>query len=78
MFGKENYTSLTLRTNGGDSAAAVAKDITENAKLKAVPETEYPLALRTYLGDDGLTGAGISLYRAFGGLGTHCCRRAAL
>ncbi len=39
--------------------------------LHAVPETEYPLALRTYLGDDGLTGAGISLYRAFGGLGTH-------
>jgi hypothetical protein len=39
--------------------------------LHAVPETEYPLALRTYLGDDGLAGAGISLYRAFGGLGTH-------
>jgi len=39
--------------------------------LHAVPETEYPLALRTYLGDDGLTGAGISLYHAFGGLGTH-------
>jgi ABC-type lipoprotein release transport system permease subunit len=41
MFGKENYTSLTLRTNGAESASAVAKDITENAKLKAVPETEY-------------------------------------
>jgi hypothetical protein len=39
--------------------------------LHAVPETEYPLALRTYLGDDGLAGAGISLYRAFGGIGTH-------
>ena len=39
--------------------------------LHALPETEYPLALRTYLGDDGLAGAGISLYRAFGGLGTH-------
>lgn len=39
--------------------------------LHAVPETEYPLALRTYLGDDGLSGAGISLYRAFGGFGTH-------
>jgi hypothetical protein len=39
--------------------------------LHAVPETEYPLALRTFLGDDGLAGAGISLYRAFGGLGTH-------
>jgi hypothetical protein len=39
--------------------------------LHAVPETEYPLALRTYLGDDGLAGAGISLYHAFGGLGTH-------
>ena len=35
------------------------------------PETEYPLALRTYLGEDGLSGTGISLYRAFGGLGTH-------
>ncbi len=39
--------------------------------LPAVPETEYPLAVTTYLGEDGLAGAGISLYRAFGGLGTH-------
>src|SRR3989442_3840929 len=39
--------------------------------LHAVPETEYPLALTTYLGGDGLAGTGISLYRAFGGLGTH-------
>src|SRR5437867_2643257 len=39
--------------------------------LHALPETEYPLALRTYLGDDALAGTGISLYRAFGGLGTH-------
>jgi hypothetical protein len=39
--------------------------------LHALPETEYPLALRTMLGDDGLAGTGISLYRAFGGLGTH-------
>jgi hypothetical protein len=38
--------------------------------LHALPETEYPLALRRYLGDDGLAGTGISLYRAFGGLGT--------
>jgi len=39
--------------------------------LHALPETEYPLALTTYLGADGLSGTGISLYRAFGGLGTH-------
>ncbi len=39
--------------------------------LHAVPETEYPLALRAYLGQDGLAGTGISLYRAFGGLGVH-------
>src|SRR2546425_12811755 len=39
--------------------------------LHALPETEYPLALRSYLGADGLAGTGISLYRAFGGLGTH-------
>ena len=39
--------------------------------LHALPETEYPLALRTYLGDDGLSGTGLSLYRAVGGLGTH-------
>ncbi|HEY7192550.1 MAG TPA: hypothetical protein VH439_02335 [Gemmatimonadales bacterium] len=39
--------------------------------LHALPETEYPLALRTYLGEDGLAGTGVSLYRAFGGLGTH-------
>src|SRR3989441_10792071 len=39
--------------------------------LHAVPETEYPLAVTTYLGEDGLSGTGVSLYRAFGGLGTH-------
>jgi hypothetical protein len=39
--------------------------------LHALPETEYPLALRSYLGGDGLAGTGVSLYRAFGGLGTH-------
>ena len=39
--------------------------------LHAVPETEYPLVLTSYLGADGLSGTGISLYRAFGGLGTH-------
>src|SRR3989442_370396 len=39
--------------------------------LHALPETEYPLALRTYLGADGLSGTGLSLYRAVGGLGTH-------
>jgi hypothetical protein len=39
--------------------------------LHAVPETEYPLAITTFLGEDGLGGTGISLYRAFGGLGTH-------
>jgi hypothetical protein len=39
--------------------------------LHALPETEYPLAIRTFLGDDGLSGAGLSFYRAFGGLGTH-------
>ncbi len=39
--------------------------------LHALPETEYPLALTTFLGEDGLSGAGISLYRAFGGFGAH-------
>ncbi len=39
--------------------------------LHALPETEYPLALKTYVGDDGLSGTGLSLYRAVGGLGTH-------
>jgi hypothetical protein len=39
--------------------------------LHALPETEFPLAITTYLGDDGLAGTGLSLYRAFGGLGTH-------
>jgi hypothetical protein len=39
--------------------------------LHAVPETEYPLAIKSYLGEDGLAGTGLSLYRAFGGLGTH-------
>jgi hypothetical protein len=39
--------------------------------LHAVPETEYPLAITTFLGEDGLSGTGISLYRAFGGFGAH-------
>jgi len=39
--------------------------------LHAVPETEYPLALRAFVGDDGLSGTGLSLYRALGGFGTH-------
>jgi len=39
--------------------------------LHAVPETEYPLVLTSYLGEDGLAGTGLSAYRAFGGLGTH-------
>jgi hypothetical protein len=39
--------------------------------LHALPESEYPLAVRTYLGEDGLSGTGLSLYRAFGGWGTH-------
>jgi len=39
--------------------------------LHAVPETEYPLVITSYLGEDGLAGTGISLYRAFGGFGTH-------
>lgn len=38
--------------------------------LHAVPEMEYPLVLTTFLGEEGLAGAGASLYRAFGGLGT--------
>lgn len=39
--------------------------------LHAVPETEYPLVITSYLGEDGLAGTGLSVYRAFGGLGTH-------
>jgi hypothetical protein len=39
--------------------------------LHALPEAEYPLAIRSYLGEDGLAGTGLSLYRAIGGLGTH-------
>ncbi len=39
--------------------------------LHALPESEYPLALTMYLGSDGLSGTGVSLYRAFGGFGTH-------
>jgi len=39
--------------------------------LHAVPETEFPLAVTSYFGPEGLAGTGLSLYRAFGGLGTH-------
>jgi len=42
--------------------------------LHAVPETEYPLALTAYTGEDGLAGTGVSLYWVApltGALGTH-------
>jgi hypothetical protein len=39
--------------------------------LHALPESEAPLVLSTFAGEEGLAGAGASLYRAFGGLGTH-------
>ncbi|MGH7606294.1 MAG: hypothetical protein ACREME_03060, partial [Gemmatimonadales bacterium] len=39
--------------------------------LHALPEGEYPLVLTTFVGDEGLAGAGAALYRAFAGLGTH-------
>lgn len=39
--------------------------------LHAVPETEYPTALTSFTGEEGLAGTGASLYRAFSGLGTH-------
>jgi hypothetical protein len=32
--------------------------------LHALPESEYPLALATYVGDEGLTGTGLSVYWA--------------
>jgi hypothetical protein len=39
--------------------------------LHAVPEGEYPLALTTYMGDEGLIGTGAALYGSLSGLGTH-------
>ena len=39
--------------------------------LHAVPETEYPLVIASYLGEDGLSGTGFGAYRAFGGFGVH-------
>jgi hypothetical protein len=44
MFGKENYTSLVLRTAGGEDSKALALDLTKNFKksaLQAQTETEY-------------------------------------
>jgi ABC-type lipoprotein release transport system permease subunit len=44
MFGKENYTSLVLRTNGATEARALAEDLTKNFKkaaLQASVETDY-------------------------------------
>jgi ABC-type lipoprotein release transport system permease subunit len=41
MFGKEGFTSLVLRSRDAESAQTVAADIRANAKLKALPETEY-------------------------------------
>lgn len=46
MFGKESFTTLVLRTDSPATAAAVAQDIKDNAKLKAVPETEYYASLQ--------------------------------
>ncbi|MGH7700536.1 MAG: porin [Gemmatimonadales bacterium] len=39
--------------------------------LHAVPEAEYPLALLTYTGEEGLIGTGLSAYWNTAGLGTH-------
>jgi hypothetical protein len=39
--------------------------------LHAVPEAEYPLALVTYAGEEGLIGTGISAYWNTAGFGTH-------
>jgi len=39
--------------------------------LHAVPEGEYPLALTTYMGEEGLIGTGAALYGSLSGLGTH-------
>ena len=38
--------------------------------LHALPESEYPLALTTYTGEEGLADVGISAYRAFALAGT--------
>jgi hypothetical protein len=37
----------------------------------ALPEAEYPLALATYAGEEGLAATGLSLYWHTAGLGTH-------
>lgn len=39
--------------------------------LHALPEAEYPLAITTYLGDEGLAATGLSAYWNTSGLGTH-------
>ncbi len=39
--------------------------------LHALPEGEYPLALATYTGEEGLAATGLSLYWNTSGLGTH-------
>jgi hypothetical protein len=39
--------------------------------LHAVPESDYPLVLTTYAGEEGLAGAGVSAYWVGSGLGTH-------
>ncbi len=39
--------------------------------LHAVPEAEYPLVIRSFLGADGLSGAGLSFYHAFDFAGTN-------
>lgn len=44
IFGKENYTSLVLRTRDGESAKTLADDLTRNFKkaaLQAQRETDY-------------------------------------
>jgi hypothetical protein len=50
MFGKENYTTLVMRTAGGTDARALAEDLTANFKKTAVyaqTETDYYEKLNT-------------------------------
>ena len=62
--GYVTYTGLPgkLRVDAGRMRQAVG-DL-NHWHLHALPETEYPLVYQRYLGEDGLAGAGLSLYTA--------------
>ena len=63
------YTGLPLRLDLGVFRQQLGE--LNRWHLHAVPETDYPLVLTTYAGEEGLAAAGLSAYWVAAALGTH-------